>query len=721
MKPSARTLLPIIALTVAAASATTAGPVSAAAADSSHYDHVFVLVEENNGFSDIIGNSAAPNFNRLADTYGLATDYYGVSHPSEPNYVAMLGGSTFGIADDNPYWTHTVQAPSLITQLDKAGIEWKAYLQSSPHAGYQGMCYPAKCDGAPDSDPAYAAKHNGIPVFAGDRTAADWARQVPYTRLGTDLAAGQVPAFGYIIPDECHDMHGDPPFCLDSGTTFDAQNQHLVSVGDRFLGQTVAAITAAPFWARGNNAIVVTYDEGDDDTHGGGKVATVVITSHGPRSAQSSTFYNHYSLLATLEQNYGVPCLAGACDSSVKTMAPLFKVTGSAAHSYQPLTDPAIPTPTPLVAEPVSQTGITATSGGWTAISSPQYGTNNNALGAIASDGPNNVWAAGDFLPDTPDSNQDATLPLTEHYDGTSWNVVPTPSAGSNYAELYGISVRGSDAWTVGTDLDAGYRTAGLLEFWNGSAWRAVTVPEPGSERNLFYGVDAVAANDIWVVGTQQDSDGVYRTLTEHFDGTSWTVVPSADPGSSGDTFYAVTAVSGNDVYAVGQQLGAGAASDHALVEHWNGSSWSVVKLPALDGSTALLSVSVSAGKIYAVGESADPANGMVPVALVQSCGTWAYAHLPAYSSKWTYLLGVASSGGKAVAVGTDFDTASGNQVPVLLTGTSSGAWSAVNGPNPSSGQGGDIIGGITFTGGSLWATGMFDTGNNHMALLQHD
>jgi len=133
------------------------------------------------------------------------------------------------------------------------------------------------------------------------------------------------------------------------------------------------------------------------------------------------------------------------------------------------------------------------------------------------------------------------------------------------------------------------------------------------------------------------------------------------------------------------------------------------------------MGVSASDGKIYAVGESADPARGMVPVALTQSCGTWAYAQLPAYSSKWTYLLGVAYYGGRAVAVGTDFDIASGNQVPVLLTGTSSGDWSAVNGPNPSGGQGGDIIGGVTSTGTSLWATGMFDTGNDHMALLQHD
>src|SRR5262245_25118221 len=98
----------------------------------SHYDHIFVIVEENHGFGDVIGNPAAPNLNALAQEFGLATNYFGVSHPSEPNYVALLGGDFFGIADDNPYFINTVDKPSLITQLDRAGVTWKAYLQALP-------------------------------------------------------------------------------------------------------------------------------------------------------------------------------------------------------------------------------------------------------------------------------------------------------------------------------------------------------------------------------------------------------------------------------------------------------------------------------------------------------------------------------------------------------------------------------------------------------------
>ena len=99
-------------------------------------DHVFVIMEENNGFHDVIGNQAAPNLNYLAKTFGLATDYFGVSpDSSESNYVALLGGSVQGVTSDDAYWTQEINAPSLISQLDHAGISWKAYLQALPYPG----------------------------------------------------------------------------------------------------------------------------------------------------------------------------------------------------------------------------------------------------------------------------------------------------------------------------------------------------------------------------------------------------------------------------------------------------------------------------------------------------------------------------------------------------------------------------------------------------------
>jgi phospholipase C len=219
-------------------------------------DHVFLIMEENNGFQDVIGNPAAPNLNYLASTFGLETDYYGVSPCcSESNYVQLLGGTQYpNVQSDDAYWKNSAgNAPNLISQLDQAGVSWKAYLQALPYAGYQGICYPAKCNGAPDSDPLYVSKHDGIQNFANNQNPADWGRQVPVGQLTSDLRSGAVPRFGYIVPDECHDMHGDPPYCLDSGNVGDPQNQHLVSVGDAYLGQLVREITNASFWGQGNN------------------------------------------------------------------------------------------------------------------------------------------------------------------------------------------------------------------------------------------------------------------------------------------------------------------------------------------------------------------------------------------------------------------------------------------------------------------------------------
>ena len=300
-----------------------------------HYDHVFLVVEENHGFSQIIGNPAAPSLNRLANKYGLATASFSVADPSAPNYVAMLGGSIFGIADNNAYYLHTVDAPSLMSQLEGARLSWKGYLQSMPYAGFKGICYPNRCNGVPDFDTLYNSKHNGIPYFKSIQTnPAEMAKMGPLTALAHDLQTNP-PNFGYIVPDECSDMHGAPPYCVDSGDPGDESDNALVSIADKLAGKIVDQITDAPFWSRGNNAIVITFDEGaDGDTSGccgtnpgNGRVTTIVITSHGPRGLQDPTPYNHYSLLQTLQRTFGLGCLEQTCDTTnIVPMKPLFQV-----------------------------------------------------------------------------------------------------------------------------------------------------------------------------------------------------------------------------------------------------------------------------------------------------------------------------------------------------------------------------------------------------------
>jgi hypothetical protein len=692
-------------------------------------NHIFVIVEENHGFSDVIGNPAAPNLNSLAQQFGIATSYFGVTHPSEPNYVALLGGDFFGIADDNAYWTNPINKPSLISQLDAAHISWKAYLDGSPHPGYQGICYPAKCNGAPDSDPLYVSKHDAIQNFTTSLNPADWSRQVPIDQLGQDLLnSGNVPAFNYVIPSECDDMHGDPPYCIDGGNPGDPQDQRLVANGDQYLGQLVSNITNASFWSKGNNAIAVVFDEGDDNNgccdanapNGGGQVAAVVVTSHGPRGLRDPNAYNHYSLLSTIQQSFRLGCLQNTCDTAnVQPMAPLFAVTGTPGIPTKVIAPPVYNTPSPTPKEPVSYTTSTPSSDGWTVTPSPLLGGSDNSFGAVAGSSPRDIWAVGNFLPDTASSNQDATLSLAAHYDGTKWSTVPTPNPGPNFNTFLGVADSAGQAWAVGVHLNQQYQDRALIESWDGHDWNTVDNPQPGSSRDLLFGVSADSPSDVWAVGDQQSSDGVFQTLVEHWDGSAWSVVPSPNPGATGNHLYGVDALSPTDVWAVGQQLGR-TAPDQALIEHWDGMTWSVVPSPAHGSASVLLDgVTVQGNEAWAVGESDDPVQGALPLVEEFLGGAWTTVKLPAAGSNWTDLWGVTSATGPTAqiwAAGTFFDRASGNNETLLLQGNDSG-WRVVNAPNPGSGS--NILGGIAAVNDHIWAVGLYDQGGSNLTITE--
>jgi Phosphoesterase family len=696
-----------------------------------HYSHIFLIMEENNGYQDVIPNRAAPNLDNLARTFGVETDYFGTSpDSSESNYVSLLGGNVFKVFSDDPYWKQKVKAQSLISELDHARISWKAYLQSLPYPGYQGICYPARCNGAPDSDPLYVSKHDGIQNFTTSWNARDWSRQVPITELAGDLRSGRVPRFSYVVPDECHDMHGDPPYCLDSGNIRDPENQYLVAVGDAYLGQLVGEITHARFWARGNNAIVITYDNGDnsagccDANVGGGRIATIVVTSHGPRHFADSQPANHYSLLSTLQHLFGVHCLQFTCDTRhVKPIYSMFAVTGSKAIATKVLPERRWPTPTPpRPPEPTSYSPSTRNSWGWTTQRAQVLGTSDNSLGAIAGSSPTDIWAVGDFLPDAEHSNQDVTLTFAEHYNGTKWTVVRTPNTGPNFNSFYGLTAIDGDAWAVGEHLNDAYQDRALVESWNGTEWRIDNVPQPGSVRDMLFGASALSPSDVWVVGDQEGADGKFETLAEHWNGSSWTVMPTPGPGSSGNHLYAVEALSPDDVWAVGQQLGA-AAPDRGLVEHWNGAVWSVVPSPSPATASELLdAVTVAPGTpdhVWVAGEADSPRGGGKPLVEELGSGGWTVDRLPPApgGSDWSNLYGLAQSGGSVWAVGTTINMKTDNNNLLDLQETD-GAWSLWHAPNP--GVGSNIAGGITALGGQLWLTGVYDNGGSEIPLIEH-
>ena len=360
-------LLAIIAAGVATVF-TRANQAQAHAGGMPRFQHIFYIMMENQAYDEIIGNSSAPNLNALANKYALATSYYGVTHPSEPNYVAAVGGSYFTISNtssslnvdfsgDNGYYctpsstlpecagttgNHQVDAPSLFSQLEASDVSWKTYQQSIPSVGYTGLYYPyGAVTGA--TDKLYASKHNPIMNFLAyygpaptssnfvpnAKQQAELNKMVPDTQLATDLATGRVPTFSFIVPDQCNDMHS---------TTSCPSGPALIQAGDTYVAQTVKEIMSSRTWERGNNAIVITWDENDYTStdcnvnvpvaSNGCQVPTIVIANHGPRGLKYNVPANHYALLLSIEDAFGLGCLQQACPRSgghVQPMTPMFR------------------------------------------------------------------------------------------------------------------------------------------------------------------------------------------------------------------------------------------------------------------------------------------------------------------------------------------------------------------------------------------------------------
>ncbi len=322
------------------------------------YGHIFVIVDENRDYGDIIGNAGAPALNDFARRYGNATSFYGEGHPSEPNYVALLGGSTFGLSDDDAYYCvpndtrpgcphanqpgyvpHTVTAKHLGDQLDGALLTWKAYYESIPTPGSLAVTGTNE----PGSPPWYAAKHAGFINYRSVQVDQSRAEHlVGLDQLSADLDAGKAPNFGLIIGNLCNDMHG----MNDPGTPSDCRYEPpapLVQRGDNWVSNVVISIVGSSMWqAKENAAIVITWDESASPARqgccgvtpsapsnfGGGHIPTIVITNHGPRGVEDATPYNHYSLLRTIEDAFGIHDylgLAAAGNQGVKPMLPLFR------------------------------------------------------------------------------------------------------------------------------------------------------------------------------------------------------------------------------------------------------------------------------------------------------------------------------------------------------------------------------------------------------------
>lgn len=308
----------------------------AASADSSrtdlkNYQHVFVIMMENTGYDTLIGNPNAPWINAAASTYGLAQNYTGVTHPSQPNYIAATSGSTNGVSSDNDT---TINVPNIVDQVEGSGRTWKAYMQSLS------LC-TTKLDHACGNQ-LYERKHNPFVSYTDVQSSPSrMANIVDFSQLDADLASGNVANYVWISPDQCHDMHGRAATPADPCDF--SQVPSLIATGDAFLSDTVGKIMASPAW-NGNSAIFIMWDEADftgsgfqgfgDDSgccdavagQGGGHVVSLVISHSNSSHVTSTVAYNHYSMLATIEDGWQVGCLAFTCDTA--NVVPMADLTG---------------------------------------------------------------------------------------------------------------------------------------------------------------------------------------------------------------------------------------------------------------------------------------------------------------------------------------------------------------------------------------------------------
>jgi hypothetical protein len=677
------------------------------------YDHVILLVMESEGFSAIIGNNNAPILNALAQDYGLATNYSGVGDPSEPNYVAMLGGDTFGLNSDDPYWFpgHTVSANNLMTQLEAAGMTWRGYFQDMPYPGYRGYCYPDKCNGIPDADTQYVAKHNGIVNFANMQNPTELGKMFPLAQFSADLAAGTVPNFSYIVPSECSDMHGAPPWCVDSDKTGTLQQSFLIAQGDAFVGNLVNEITSSSMWETGNNAVVITFDEGNTAT---ARVATIVIANHGPRGVTDKTNFNHFSLLASMQQAFRLNCLLNSCTANVMTN--LFAITGATNI-------PTLPPPFifPTTADTISTQGtgktaapVSLTGSGWSVQPSFSFGNQDNILAGVSAASTTDAWAVGAFIPSGTVLNT-----LAHHFDGTRWTAFALPNVGAEENVLEAVSMPApGKAWAVGFFVNGKFQQQTLVEHFDGTVWSVVPSPSPGVVQNILYGVAAISDFDVWAVGADQDANGLWHTLTEHWDGSAWSVVKAVDAGSNGNQFYAVKALASNNVYAVGQRAGAG-FPNQALIEHWDGTAWSVVSSPADASASALpLGLTATASALTVVGQQETDTAPYTNYIAAGAPGALSIQNTPnAGTGENDLFAAAAAADGSTWAVGWDIDPATDLHNPLALQRVN-GVWSLVSTPSLSTGGDTGFAAITAIPGGGMWAVGVTATSKSNYSTL---
>jgi phosphatidylinositol-3-phosphatase len=260
--------------------------------------HIAIILMENQEYGGIIGSPAAPYLNSLARRSALVTQMYAITHPSLPNYLALTGGSTFGISSDCTGCS--VGATSIVDQLEHAHISWRAYMEDLP-----GPCFTGAGAGE------YAKKHDPFAYYTRITSNRSWCSNiVPLARLTADERDRTLPRFIWITPNLCHDMHDCP-----------------VPTGDHYLSTLVPGLLRS---LGSTGLLFLTWDEGTSDSGccrlaSGGHIATIVAGAGARPGARLSQPTDHYSVLQTIEDLLRLPRLRGAACACTPSLQPLLR------------------------------------------------------------------------------------------------------------------------------------------------------------------------------------------------------------------------------------------------------------------------------------------------------------------------------------------------------------------------------------------------------------
>ncbi|MGB8345059.1 MAG: hypothetical protein WCD86_09250, partial [Ktedonobacteraceae bacterium] len=278
-----------------------------------------------------------------------------------------------------------------------------------------------------------------------------------------------------------------------------------------------------------------------------------------------------------------------------------------------------------------------------------------NELTAIAALSGKDVWAVGDYHAPAPSLSKT----LTEHWNGTRWRVVSSPNVGVA-DHLYGVAmVASDDVWAVGNSFNSHDVGFTLILHWNGTNWRVVKSPGAGAPNGTtLYAATAITANNVWAVGQRLNGQGIFQTLIEHWNGTSWSTITSPNLGTGNNTLYGVAAVARNDVWAVG------VSDAGSLVEHWNGKYWKLVPSPVVGGAANILLAvtAIASNDVWAVGNY----NGTTLTEHWNGT-SWSIVASPDVSNSFNFLLGVAAVASNNLwAVGYYYNDSTPNRTLIL-------------------------------------------------------